>query len=181
MGRTGKGEPTLSELRYRRANRQYRPIPERDLWKFVDSREKLYAAFPMEDGYPHVSPMWFCVLDRKLYLRTQDYKVKTRLARSGKACCTLDEGSRYVELRGVVIWGRARVVTEAGLVERIEKIMRMKYKAQQWKSSEMPEWWVRERKAENRAYIEIMPQRISSWDNGRIGARRQSSGVWTLE
>ena len=162
----------MSSLRYRRANRQYTPIPEGEVWRFIDSREKAYVAFPMVNGYPHVTPMWCCVLDKRLYLRTQDYKVKAKLARSGKVCCTLDVGNRYVELRGVVIWGQARVVTEPELAERVEKIMRMRYKNQQWKSSEMPEWWVRERKAEKRAYIEIVPVKMSSWDNDRISKMR---------
>ena len=151
-----------------RANRQYVAIPDVELWRFIDSKEKLYVAFPMEDGYPHVTPVWFCILDKKLYLRTQDYKVKTKLARGGKVCCTLDEGSRYRELRGAVIWGYCRVVTENRLVDRIQKIMTMKYKNQQWKASEMPEWWIRERKAEKKAYIEIVPRKISSWDNRRV-------------
>jgi nitroimidazol reductase NimA-like FMN-containing flavoprotein (pyridoxamine 5'-phosphate oxidase superfamily) len=153
---------------HKRANRQYVAIPDKDLWSFIDSREKLYVAFTMKSGYPHVSPIWFCVLQKKLYLRTQDYKVKTRLARTGRACCTLDDGSRYRELRGVVIWGRCRVVTEKELIDRIEMILRMKYKEQQWKSSQMPAWWVEERKEEKRTYIEIVPERLSSWDNSRI-------------
>jgi nitroimidazol reductase NimA-like FMN-containing flavoprotein (pyridoxamine 5'-phosphate oxidase superfamily) len=122
----------------------------------------------MENGYPHVTPVWFCVLNKRLYLRTHDYKVKTKLARGGKACCTLDDGRRYKELRGVVIWGRSRVVTEKELTERIEKIMSMKYREQQWRAAEMPARWVQERKAEKRAYVEIVPTKISSWDNSRI-------------
>ena len=47
----------------------------------------------MENGYPHVTPMRFCVLNEKIYLRTQDYKTKVRLARPGKACCALDRGT----------------------------------------------------------------------------------------
>lgn len=172
------GEISLNTPEYRRANRQYAPIPEAEFWRFVDSRDKLYVAFPMENGYPHVTPIWFCVLNKKLYLRTQDYKVKTRLAQAGKACCALDDGSRYIELRGVVIWGRARIVSEARLIDRIEKVMRMKYWDKQWKASEMPAWWVKERKAEKRAYIEIIPTRASSWDNSRIHRlANQSSAV----
>jgi nitroimidazol reductase NimA-like FMN-containing flavoprotein (pyridoxamine 5'-phosphate oxidase superfamily) len=170
-GKEVRGESILKVLRYRTANRQYSPIPEDKIWQFIDSREKLYVAFPMENGYPHVTPVWFCVLDRKLYLRVQEYKVKARLAKVGKACCTLDDGRRYVELRGVVIWGRSRLLTEKELIDRVEKIMRMKYREQQWRASEMPDWWVRERKAEKRAYIEIVPRKISSWDNHRFAIR----------
>jgi len=158
----------MAMLKYARANTQYVAIPNEEVWQFIDSKDKMFAAFPMKNGYPHVTPIWFCVLDRKIYLRTQDYKVKARLAGAGKACLTLDDGKSYKELRGVVIWGRSRLVTEKQLVDRIEKIMRMKYREQQWKASEMPAWWVQERKSEKRAYIEIAPVKISSWDNSRI-------------
>jgi general stress protein 26 len=155
-------------LLHRRANRQYVPIPDDELWSFIDSRDKVYVAFPMKNGYPHVSPMWFCVLDRKIFMRTQDYKVKAKLATEGKVCFTLDDGKGYRDLRGAVVWGRSRVVSEKALVDRIEKMMRTKYMEQQWRSSEMPSWWVAERKAEHRAYIEVVPLRVSSWDNRRI-------------
>jgi len=124
-------EIILTMLVHRKANRQYVAIPNNEIWRFIDSREKIYVGFPMENGYPHVTPIWFCVLDKKLYLRTQDYKVKSKLAKAGKACCTLDEGSRYIELRGAVIWGRSRLVAEEELVDRIERAMGMKYKHQQ--------------------------------------------------
>jgi len=143
-------------------------MTEEEAWRFIDSREKLYVAFPMANGYPHVTPIWFCVLDKKLYLRTQDYKMKTKLAKAGKACCTLDDGSKYRELRGVVIWGQSKVVVETELIDRIEKIMRMRYREQQWRTAEMPAWWVQERKAERRSYIEIVPTKMSSWDNTKI-------------
>jgi len=80
----------------------------------------------------------------------------------------VNEGRKYKELRGVVIWGPRRVVTELVLVDRIENVMRTKYKEQEWKASEMPASWVEERKAEKRGYIEINPTQVSSWDNSRI-------------
>lgn len=88
--------------------------------------------------------------------------MKSKLAKVGKACCTLDDGSRYVELRGVGIWGRSRLVLERELVDWIEKVMGMKYRNQQWKASEMPSWWVQETKAEKMSCMEITPTRISS-------------------
>jgi nitroimidazol reductase NimA-like FMN-containing flavoprotein (pyridoxamine 5'-phosphate oxidase superfamily) len=153
---------------HRRANRQYVAMTDSEVWQFLDSREKIFVAFPMKDGFPHVSPVWFCVLDKKIYVRTHDYKVKTKLAKAGKSCCTADDGRTYRELRGVIIWGRCRLVTEHELIERVEKILNMRYEAQQWKASEMPKSWVEERKVENRAYVEIIPERISSWDNSKI-------------
>ncbi len=160
---------------HRRANRQYLPIRASELWRFIASKEKVYVAFPMEGGYPHVSPMWFCVLGEKIYLRTQSYKVKARLAKAGRACCTLDEGRRYVELKGVAIWGKTRVVAEPGLAARVEDAMNQKYRRLQWKPAEMPAWWVKERRSETRAYIEIVPEKVSSWDNARVALGGRTS------
>ncbi len=160
---------TLMVYKHNRANRQYEAMTDDEVWRFLFPKEKIFVAFPMKNGFPHVSPVWFCLLDKKIYIRTHDYKVKTALARTGKACCSVDDGETYRELRGVIIWGRSRIVFEEDLVERIEKVLKVKYRTQQWKASQMPKWWVQERKAEKRAYIEITPEKISSWDNRKVG------------
>ena len=153
---------------YRRANRQYVAMSEEEVWRFLESQEKIYAGFPMEDGFPHISPLWFCIEKRRIYLRTHDYKTKTRLARTGKACCVADAGVLYRELRGVIVWGRSRVIEDPALIERVNGMFETKYKKQQWKPSEMPRAWVAERRKEKRAFIEVTPERIDSWDNGKV-------------
>jgi nitroimidazol reductase NimA-like FMN-containing flavoprotein (pyridoxamine 5'-phosphate oxidase superfamily) len=159
-------------VEHRRANRQYAKMPDREVWGFISSREKLFVAFSMMDGYPHVTPVWFCVHDGKLYFRVQSYKPKAKLADGGKVCCVVDDGRRYVELRGVTIWGRSRVVTEEALIATVKKIMDDKYREHQWARSEMPEEWVRERESERRVYVEVTPEKMSSWDNSRIALRK---------
>jgi nitroimidazol reductase NimA-like FMN-containing flavoprotein (pyridoxamine 5'-phosphate oxidase superfamily) len=143
-------------------------MSEEEIWKFLATKTKLFAAFPMKDGFPHVSPVWFCVIDGRIYLRTHDYKMKTFLARSGKVCCSADEGELYRELKGVIIWGRSRIVTEGAVIDKIEEVMGEKYKRQQWKGSEMPKEWVAERRQEKRSFIEVVPEKVSSWDNSKI-------------
>ncbi|HUI86180.1 MAG TPA: pyridoxamine 5'-phosphate oxidase family protein [Nitrososphaerales archaeon] len=159
---------TLMTVRHRRANRQYVAMTDEEVWSFLDSKDRVFVAFPGDDGYPHVTPMWFCLLNGRIYLRTHDYKVKVRLAAAGKACCSIDDGKKYTELRGVSIWGRSRVVTDHPTVRRIAEAMDARYASVQWKETEMPRSWVTERKRERRAYIEIVPERISSWDNRKV-------------
>lgn len=158
----------LSMVVYRRANRQYVAMSEEEVWRFLGSQNKVYVAFPMEDGYPHVSPLWFCVENRRVYLRTHDYKVKTALARAGKTCLTSDDGFLYRELRGVIVWGRSRVLGDEKLIHHINEILDKKYEKQQWKPGEMPEAWVAERRTEKRAFIEVVPERVDSWDNSKV-------------
>jgi nitroimidazol reductase NimA-like FMN-containing flavoprotein (pyridoxamine 5'-phosphate oxidase superfamily) len=163
MGR----EATVSYV-HRRANRQYVRMTDEEMWKFLESRDRVFVGFPAPGGFPHVSPIWFCVLDGKIYLRTQEYKVKTKLATGQKVCLSIDDGKYYRELRGVVIWGSSKVLTDPNLIQRVSNVFIIRYKNEQWKSSEMPRWWVRERKKERRAYIEVVPERVSSWDNSKL-------------
>lgn len=145
-------------------------MTKEEVWKFLDSKTKIFVAFPMKNGYPHLSPIWFCVLDGKLYLRTHDYKVKAELAASGRACCCIDEGEMYKELRGIIIWGRSRLVREKALIDQISRVMDERYKDLQWKESEMPAYWVSDRMKERRAFIEVTPEKISSWDNRKVSS-----------
>jgi nitroimidazol reductase NimA-like FMN-containing flavoprotein (pyridoxamine 5'-phosphate oxidase superfamily) len=153
---------------YSRANRQYVAMSEEEVWRFLSSQNKIYAAFEMEDGYPHVTPVWFCVEERMIYLRTHDYKVKTRLAKAGRACCVIDDGYRYRELRGVVVWGRSEVITDPKVKTHVNEVLDKKYQDQQWRPSEMPTHWVEERSRETRAFILVVPEKIASWDNSKV-------------
>jgi nitroimidazol reductase NimA-like FMN-containing flavoprotein (pyridoxamine 5'-phosphate oxidase superfamily) len=153
---------------YRRANRQYVAMSRREVWEFVTSQRRVFLGFSMDDGYPHVSPIWFVTVDERVYMRAQSYKVKVGLAAKGKACLAIDEGERYRDLRGVVMWGRSRLVAERKLVARITALFEAKYASRQWKAEEMPEDWVRERLKETRAFIEFLPEEVDSWDNSKV-------------
>jgi nitroimidazol reductase NimA-like FMN-containing flavoprotein (pyridoxamine 5'-phosphate oxidase superfamily) len=153
---------------YRRANRQYVAMSRKEVWRFLESQRRVYLGFAMEDGYPHVTPIWFVILGEKVYMRAQSYKVKVGLAAKGKACVVIDDGDKYRELRGAVMWGRSRLVTERKLIARITELFEEKYSERQWKADEMPEDWVRERNKETRAFIEFVPEKVDSWDNRKV-------------
>ncbi len=153
---------------YGRANRQYVAMSQGEVWRFLESQRRVFLAFAMADGFPHVTPIWFVVLNKRLYMRAQNYKVKVRLAETGKACVSIDEGDRYPELRGVVVWGASRLVTERALVRRITDAFEEKYAERQWKPSEMPASWVTQREKETRAFLEVTPEKIDSWDNSKV-------------
>ncbi len=153
---------------YKRANRQYVAMSRKEVWRFLESQRRVYLGFTMENGYPHVTPIWFVVMGEKVYMRAQDYKVKVGLAAKGKACVVIDDGDRYRELRGAVMWGKSRLVSEKGLVEKVTRLFDSKYSDRQWKAEEMPREWVAERNREKRAIIEFVPEKVDSWDNRKV-------------
>ncbi|MDG7005856.1 MAG: pyridoxamine 5'-phosphate oxidase family protein [Nitrososphaerota archaeon] len=153
---------------YKRANRQYVAMSRREVWAFLGSQRRVYLGFSMDSGYPHVTPIWFVVRGETVYMRAQDYKVKVGLAGKGKACVVIDDGDRYRELRGVVMWGRSRLVTESRLIAKLTEEFEEKYSERQWKAAEMPKEWVKERMTERRAFIEFVPEKVDSWDNRKV-------------
>jgi len=154
---------------YRRANRQYVAMTQHEVWRFIESQSRVYLAFAMPDGYPHVTPIWFVLHGGNVYMRAQSYKVKVRLAAAGKACVAIDSGDSYKELRGAVVWGRSRIVDDdPRLISALQTKFERKYAKRQWRAEEMPEAWVAEREKEGRAFIELVPERVASWDNGKL-------------
>lgn len=153
---------------YRRANRQYVAMSRQEVWRFLGSQRRVYLGFAMESGYPHVTPIWFVVVGEKVYMRAQDYKVKVGLAAKGKACVVIDDGDKYRELRGAVMWGRSRVVADRRLIAKLTGLFEDKYSERQWKAEEMPAEWVAERQKEKRAFIEFVPEKVDSWDNRKV-------------
>jgi nitroimidazol reductase NimA-like FMN-containing flavoprotein (pyridoxamine 5'-phosphate oxidase superfamily) len=156
---------------YRRANLQYVAMSREEVWRFLASQRRVYLGFAMDDGYPHVTPIWFVTVDDEIvYMRAQDYKVKVGLAAKGKACVVIDEGDKYRELRGAVMWGRTRIVTDEALIARLTELFEVKYAERQWKADEMPVDWVKERLKEKRKFIEFIPEKVDSWDNRKLAS-----------
>ena len=153
---------------YRRANRQYVAMSRKEVWQFLKSQRRVYLGFTMANGYPHVTPIWFVVIGENIYMRAQDYKVKVGLAAQGKACVVIDDGDKYRELRGAVMWGRSRLISEKRLIAKLTELFDAKYSDRQWKADEMPEGWVKERSKEKRAFIEFVPEKVDSWDNRKV-------------
>jgi PPOX class probable F420-dependent enzyme len=66
-----------------------------------------------KDGFPHTAPMWYFVHDGKVAFRsfTKSQKI-VNLARNPKLTVLVETGKTYAELRGLMIKGTARLVTD---------------------------------------------------------------------
>ncbi len=121
------------------------------------------------DGAPIALPLWFVVLDRRIYVSGPAGAMRVvRIRRDPRVSFLVESGERWAELRAVHVTGRARVVTEPTLLTRVAAALDAKYRAFRTPRAVMP--------AASRAHydvklatIEIVPdQRILSWDNARL-------------
>jgi nitroimidazol reductase NimA-like FMN-containing flavoprotein (pyridoxamine 5'-phosphate oxidase superfamily) len=145
--------------------KRYIPMADDDLWEFLELQRIASIATLTSEGLPHSTPVWFVIEGRKLFFRVQSYKAKFRnISQFSTVSCSFEDGDKYTELRGVSILGKAQVITDLAMYNRINLKLLEKYKNER-NYEEMPEAWRVKFEAEPRKIVEITPLHIYSWDN----------------
>ncbi len=123
------------------------------------------------DGVPITLPIWFVVIDGRIYLSgPADTKKVARVRRDPRCSFLVESGERWSDLRAVLVTGRAYLVSDPALLERVAEALDAKYRSHRTARSEMPAPTRRHYEDADRATIEIRPDdRILSWDNARLG------------
>jgi nitroimidazol reductase NimA-like FMN-containing flavoprotein (pyridoxamine 5'-phosphate oxidase superfamily) len=122
------------------------------------------------DGTPISLPVWFVVLDERLYFSAPARTKKiARLRRNSRCCLLVESGTYWRELKAVLVTGDAREVDDDSAKRRAREALDAKYAPYRSERSSMP--------AETRSVyedpasvmFEIVPDdRILTWDNARI-------------
>ena len=125
-------------------------IPEshRDLFK-DETRAFAFLGTSMEDGSPHVSPVWFDMQGELIRLNTARGRVKdhnmTARPKVSLAIMDLEDPYRYVHIRGTIV-----SVTEEGAREHIDLL------AKKYRGSDEYEWYG----GETRVTYIVRPDRV---------------------
>jgi nitroimidazol reductase NimA-like FMN-containing flavoprotein (pyridoxamine 5'-phosphate oxidase superfamily) len=124
------------------------------------------------DGMPVTLPVWFIVLDERIYLSgPAPAKRHAHVRRDPRVSFLVESGERWAELRAVQLNGSARIVTEPELKARVAAALDAKYATFRTARSTMTDATRAHYEVET-ATIEISPdERILSWDNARLGLR----------
>ena len=124
------------------------------------------------DGYPIALPLWYAVIDRKIYLSSRGKKL-TRIRHNPAASFLVEGGKYWKELWSVHLTGDAQVIEpEPELAEQISAEIARKYAGFRTTDAKMPEATRDHYKKSEWAIIEFTPhERIVSWDNRRLNVR----------
>lgn len=121
-------------------------------------------------GYPHPMPMWFAVDDDGTVSMTtfrKSQKVRN-IERDPKVSLLVESGEQYSELRGVVIYGHARVVDDVAVVTRTLLSIGGIGNLADPEARKGAEAAVA-KTAAKRIAILIRPEKIVSWDHAKLG------------
>jgi PPOX class probable F420-dependent enzyme len=122
------------------------------------------------DGTPIALPVWFVTFDEKVYVRAPGHTKKLqRVRRDPRVSFLVESGERWAELRAVHLTGRARIVDDPQLADRVVTALDEKYAAYRSQRADMPAA-TQEYYAVPPEVIEIVPdERMLTWDNARLG------------
>jgi PPOX class probable F420-dependent enzyme len=121
-------------------------------------------------GYPHPMPMWFALDDDGTVRMTTFRKSQkvVNIRRDPRVSLLVEAGRNYDELRGVVIYGKAEVVDDLEVVKAIlRRIGGAASLAEPAARSAADA--VIAKTAAKRVAILIRPEKVVSWDHGKLG------------
>jgi PPOX class probable F420-dependent enzyme len=121
-------------------------------------------------GYPHPMPMWFAVDDDGSVRMTTFRKSQKvlNIERDPRVSLLVEAGEEYNQLRGVVIYGRARVVDELAEVKKTLLAISGIGDIADPEARKAADAAI-SKTAAKRVAILIRPERIVSWDHSKLG------------
>lgn len=155
-----------------RAPRASVRMTEDEAWATLEAAHTGILTTLRRDGRPIALPIWFVVLDHRIYVTTRGKKI-VRARHDPRASFLVEAGERWAELRAVHVDCRAAVVEPSEeMAGRIRAAMDRKYQAYRTAANEMPAATREHYRTSMGAVIELVPDgKLLTWDNRRLGSR----------
>jgi PPOX class probable F420-dependent enzyme len=134
---------------------------------FIEERKSLQVATLNKDGTPHLTTLWFALVDGDIVFETFTKSQKiVNLKRDPRIAVLLEDGTEYNQLRGVSINGRAELHDDPEVVHPYAlAVMRRN-------QPEIPEDALDQAAkmmSAKRTAVVVKPERIISWDHRKLG------------
>ncbi len=125
------------------------------------------------DGYPHLVTMYYTLLDGRIAFWTYRTSQKARnLARDPRISCLVEAGEAYFDLRGVLIQGEVRTITDPDEVYKLGLAIGVvvtggRAGAGSSLSGDAAGSYVANAARKRYGYV-VDPRRIISWDHAKL-------------
>ncbi len=151
-----------------RARPTVRMSPE-ECWEMLETSVNGTLTTLRANGQPIALPVWYVVLDQKIYMVTRGKKV-VRVRNDQRCSFLVESGERWAELRAVHVECVGRVIEPSDeLAQRIAVALDEKYAAYRTAQEVMPEQTRDYYEKNLNSTIELTPVgKILNWDNSKL-------------
>ena len=142
-------------------------MTDEEMRLFIEEQKSLQVSCMGSDGWPHLTTLWFAVVDQKIVFETYTRSQKIlNLQRNPHITVLLEDGVVYEKLRGVMIKGKAVLENEPENVEKYAKAVMIR------NQPEIGEEILSEAAKQmslKRTAVIVEPHETISWDHTKLG------------
>jgi PPOX class probable F420-dependent enzyme len=141
-------------------------MSDSEIAEVVDNNRTGTLATVGPDGQPHLTAMWYGVVDGEIWLETKAKSQKAvNLRRDSRVSFLLEDGQTYDTLRGVSFEGVAEIVDDPEAIFRVGVSVWERYTGPY---SDDVKPFV-DQMMNNRIAVRIVSRRTRSWDHRKLG------------
>ena len=142
-------------------------MTDEEMKLFIEEQKSLQVSCMGSDGWPHLTTLWFAVVDERIVFETYTRSQKIlNLQRNPHITILLEDGIVYEKLRGVMIKGKAVLESKPENVEKYAKAVMIR------NQPEIGEEILSEAAKQmslKRTAVIVEPHEIISWDHTKLG------------
>ena len=142
-------------------------MSDEEMRLFIEEQKSLQVSCMGSDGWPHLTTLWFAVVDQRIVFETYTRSQKIlNLQRNPHITILLEDGIVYEKLRGVMIKGKAVLESKPENVEKYAKAVMIR------NQPEIGEEILSEAAKQmslKRTAVIVEPHEIISWDHTKLG------------
>lgn len=146
-------------------------LDQQELEEFLTNSHTMILSTLRKFGEPFMTPLWYVYMDGAIYFSTPSRSSKVaRLKRDPRACCLIEEGDHWIDLKAVVINGTAEFLEQDGdEAERYRRLSTSKYADFRPQMKKAPDA-TKKHYYRGSTLIKLKPnsQEIRSWYNRKI-------------
>ncbi|HEV3128129.1 MAG TPA: pyridoxamine 5'-phosphate oxidase family protein [Solirubrobacteraceae bacterium] len=141
-------------------------MSDAEMAEFLAGQRVVVVATNGAGGWPHLMPLWYVIRDGEIWAWTyaKSQKVKN-LERDPRATLQIESGEQYHELRGVMVEANTVVHRELDAVSQLGSEIFARYSGGEAGPDALD---VIRAQAAKRVGLQFVPQRMASWDHGKL-------------
>ncbi|WP_454196021.1 pyridoxamine 5'-phosphate oxidase family protein [Nocardia sp. Marseille-Q1738] len=141
-------------------------MSDTEITEFLQSSRIATLATIGPTGTPHLTAMWYALIDGEIWFETKAKSQKAvNLRRDPRVSCLVEAGDTYDQLRGVSIEGRAEIVEDAEKLFAVGVSVWERYTGP-YSEDVRP---MVESMLHKRVAVRVVPERTRSWDHRKLG------------
>jgi PPOX class probable F420-dependent enzyme len=141
-------------------------MSEAEISEFVTSSRGGTLATIGRDGQPHLTAMWYGVVDGEIWFETKAKSQKAvNLRRDPRITFLLEDGNTYDTLRGVAFEGTAEIVEDPDAIFRVGVSVWERYTGPYTEEAKPAV----DMMMNKRIAVRLVVKRVRSWDHRKLG------------